>query len=373
MRVAIVGAGLGGLGLAQRLLREGFDTTIYERDNGITARCQGYRIGFEGPGLAALRRAVPTRLHPLLDAVSGLVGGTGRVVDPWLNQISEIEPRDEGRMFDRNVLRHLLFSDVAGHVRFGMKLDRYQELPDGRVRLHFADGTITIADVVVGADGMGSTVRRQLLPAIQVHELPTYGAIGRTPMNDRFAALIPGWSTIVTTRDVQLMLGKMVFRRPPAEAAAQLAPDVTLPDTPSYVRWVLMLPGAVPQNTALAPVLDLIHDWDTDLRELLRQADVANSEIGPIREGDPVHPWPTRAVTLLGDAAHPAPPGGLGANLALMDGELLCHKLIDVRDGGTDLIPALSAYESTMCDNAALGRATAAKAFATFAELRDRS
>jgi hypothetical protein len=60
-------------------------------------------------------------------------------------------------------------------------------------------------------------------------------------------------------------------------------------------------------------------------------------------------------------------------NLAFMDSELLCDKLIDVRDGTTDLIPASSAYESTMCENAAPGRATAAKAFATFAELRDRS
>ena len=373
MHVAIIGAGLGGLGLAHRLLREGFDIAIYERDDGIEARWQGYRIGFNSSGLAALHRAVPTRLHPLLDAVSGALEGPGRVIDPQLNPLGEIESHDEGRVFDRNVLRHLLFTGLTDNLHFGMKLDHYQEMPDDRVRLTFADGTTTTADVVVGADGMGSTVRRQLLPDIRVHDLGIYGAIGRTPMTDRFAALVPGRGTIVTTPDAQLMLGTMAFQRPPIRAAAELAPDASLPDTPDYVRWVLMLPGTVPEDAELQPALDLMADWHPDLRELIRQADAANSGIGPIREGDPVHPWPTRAVTLLGDAAHPAPPGGLGANLALTDGDLLCGKLTEVCHGRTDLISALSDYERRMCDHAAVGRATAARTFATFAELRAES
>lgn len=370
MRVAIIGAGLGGLGLAQRLLREGIEVSIYERDEGISARWQGYRIGFEGSGLDALFEAVPARLHPLLDAVSGPIEGAGRVVDPQLRLLDELDSRDEGRMFDRNVLRHLLFADLDDHLHFGMKLDHYRELPDGRIHLVFADGSTTTADVAVGADGMGSTVRRQLLPDIRVHDLPVSGAIGRTPMTDRFAALIPGWSTVVTTPEIQLMLGKMAFRRPPVAAAADLAPDITLPDTPSYIRWVLMLPGAVPETAELQPVLDLMRDWHPDLRALIHEADALNSGIAPIREGDPIDPWPTRAITLLGDAAHPAPPGGLGANLALIDGDLLCRTLIEIRDGKSEVIPALAAYERLMCENAAVGRAAAAQAFARWAELR---
>lgn len=50
-------------------------------------------------------------------------------------------------------------------------------------------------------------------------------------------------------------------------------------------------------------------------------------------------------MTLLGDAAHPAPPGGLGANLALADVDLLCRTLLDVRAGRIGLIPALAAYD----------------------------
>ena len=371
MKVVVIGAGLGGLALAQRLLAAGVDVQVYERDSAVEARFQGYRIGFGTEGLNALYGAVPSRLHPLLEAVSGLVEGTGRAVDPQLNVFGEKErDDDEGRMYDRNVLRHLLIAGLEDRLRFDMKLDRYEELPDGRVRAHFADGTVVDADVLVGADGMGSTVRRQLLPQIGVHDLPVYGAIGRTPIAG-FEHLVPGWSTMVTTKEVQLMLGLMVFQRPPVEAAAELAPDVTLPDTPSYIRWVLLLPGT-PKTLDLQPVLDLIADWHPDLRALIERADTANSGVSPLKEGDPIEPWPTRAVTLLGDSGHPAPPGGLGANLAMIDAEVLADKLIAIQ-GGADKLAALADHEKTMCANAAAGREAAAEVFKMFAKLRAES
>ncbi|MFI9385417.1 FAD-dependent oxidoreductase [Kutzneria sp. NPDC052558] len=369
MKVVVIGAGLGGLALAQRLVGADVDVRVYERDSAIEARFQGYRIGLGGPGLTALAGALQPRLHPLLDAVSGLVESPGRAVDSQLTVLGEQDAvNDEGRMFDRNVLRHLLIAGLGERLRFDMKLDRYEELADGAVRAHFADGTTVDADVLVGADGMGSTVRRQLLPQIEIHDLPVYGAIGRTELAG-FEHVIPGWSTVVSAKDVQLMLGRMKFQRSPVQAAAELAPDVTLPDTPSYIRWVLLLPGT-PKTLDLDPVLDLIEDWHPDLRALIARADVNNSGVSPIKEGDPIEPWPTRAVTLLGDAGHPAPPGGLGANLAMVDAELLADKLIAVRDGRVEKIRALAGYEQAMCENAKTGRESAAQAFKNFAKLR---
>ena len=101
MKVVIIGAGLGGLALAQRLLDNGFDVQVYERDRAIEARFQGYRIGFGTEGLKALYGAVQPRLHPLLEAVSGRIERTGRAVDPQLNVLGEQErDDDEGRMHD---------------------------------------------------------------------------------------------------------------------------------------------------------------------------------------------------------------------------------------------------------------------------------
>jgi 2-polyprenyl-6-methoxyphenol hydroxylase-like FAD-dependent oxidoreductase len=67
-------------------------------------------------------------------------------------------------------------------------------------------------------------------------------------------------------------------------------------------------------------------------------------------------PWPTGRVTLLGDAAHPRPPGGVGANLTFRDARLLSTTLGRVLAGEVDLLPALAACEREMCGYAATAR-----------------
>jgi 2-polyprenyl-6-methoxyphenol hydroxylase-like FAD-dependent oxidoreductase len=58
-RVAVVGAGLGGLCLAQGLRREGVDVTVYERDASLEGRRQGYRLHLDARAGVALARCLP--------------------------------------------------------------------------------------------------------------------------------------------------------------------------------------------------------------------------------------------------------------------------------------------------------------------------
>lgn len=158
------------------------------------------------------------------------------MIDPQLTPLGTAPAQDEGRLFDRDVLRHILLAGTD--VRWGSKLDEVEERPGGGVLARFAGGRVETADLLVGADGMGSTVRRQLQPEV---DLGLRGVIGRTLLTDRFEPLVPGWSTFVAGEDVQLFLGTMRFHRPPREAAAELAPGVELPDTRSYIRWLTLL------------------------------------------------------------------------------------------------------------------------------------
>ncbi|QIS11500.1 NAD(P)-binding protein [Nocardia arthritidis] len=370
MRIAIIGAGLGGLASAHRLLAAGFQVDVYERDTALQARFQGYRITLEEAGFAALRRAVPTRLHELLEAIGDEFHGTTRTVDPQLTTLDKPEFSHHGRMFDRNVLRHLLFAGVADHVRFGHRFERYTELPDGNVELAFADGRSASADLVIGADGLGSKVRRQLLPQVEMRELPICAAIGRTPLTERFAGLVSGRSLFVTSPDIQLMLGAMRFRRSPALAAQTMAPDVRLPDVSSYIRWVFLMPGPAPADGDPSRILDSIREWHPELRALVRHADPENSGIVPMRLGDPLPAWQTRAVTLLGDAGHLAPPGGNGANVALLHTDQLAAELIEVRDGDSDLPTAVARYEQRLREYTAIGRTEVERVYDNFARLR---
>ncbi|WP_031071750.1 FAD-dependent oxidoreductase [Streptomyces sp. NRRL WC-3742] len=356
MRVLVIGAGIGGLCLAQGLRRAGIDVRVYEREEGIHARYQGFRIGIGGPGLEALRECLPQRLHPLLEASTGELSGERLVVDEQLCEIRRLGVLHGGMATDRHVLRHLLLAGLTDRIEFGKRLVRYTELPDGTVRAEFADGTSATGDLLVGADGGNSPVRRQLLPEAEVVALDGRGLLGRTPLTERFADLVPGFGTVVAGPEVRMLLGKMEFRRPPHLAAAELAPDVELPETGSYVRWVAFLPeyiDAVPADWPAARDLLLsgIADWHPDLVELVRRSDVVNSSGLTVRYAEPVPHWGTRPVTLLGDAVHIMPPsGGMGANTAFRDAALLCRALTAVHRGEAQLLTAVERYEREMLE-----------------------
>ncbi|MFD9685099.1 FAD-dependent oxidoreductase [Kitasatospora sp. NPDC059088] len=357
MKVLVAGAGIGGLCLAQGLVRAGIDVRVFEREGAADSRYQGFRIGLDEPGLAALRECLPPRLHGLLTAVTGPLAGERRVVDEQLAELRRLGPTGGGTAADRHVLRQLLLAGLGDRVEFGRAVVGYRERADGRVEARFADGTGVLGDLLVGADGVGSAVRQQLLPGAEVATVPGGALLGRTPMTERLAALVPGAGTLVQGPGASLLIGRMDFRRPPRLAAAELAPEVELPDTGSYLRWVVMLPEPLtgPAPTDWAQVRDrllvLVRDWHPDLVELVRRSDVGNSSPLTFRYSELVPHWGTGPVTLLGDAIHPMPPSaGQGANLAFRDAALLCRSLTAVHRGEAELPSAVQEYELLMLD-----------------------
>jgi 2-polyprenyl-6-methoxyphenol hydroxylase-like FAD-dependent oxidoreductase len=89
--------------------------------------------------------------------------------------------------------------------------------------------------------------------------------------------------------------------------------------------------------------------WDRRFRDLVRLADAATINPLTIRTASPVAPWPTRRITLLGDAIHSMTPyRGIGANVALRDAQLLHRALQAGSRGERPVIDALRAYEAGM-------------------------
>ena len=131
MRVSVVGAGLGGLCLAQGLRRAGIEVDVYERDPAITARFQGYRLMLNPAGLEALRGCLPSRWHPLLGAIVGDAFAGRLVLDPQLNQIGELGPRGPGSWSTGTCSAHLLLTGLNVHT--GAALTGYDVLADGQV------------------------------------------------------------------------------------------------------------------------------------------------------------------------------------------------------------------------------------------------
>ena len=170
-------------------------------------------------------------------------------------------------------------------------------------------------------------------------------------MTDRFARLERAFGSRITGDGLSLLLGAMRFRTPPRRAAAELAPEVELPDIGDYVRWAMILPpgAALGATNPQAAVLSAIRGWHPDLQALVAQADPDNSTLLAIRVVEPRDRWTPGPVTLLGDAIHAtSPTGGNGANTALRDADLLRRCLIPAAQASGDLRGAVEDYERQM-------------------------
>ncbi|MEU1374968.1 FAD-dependent monooxygenase [Streptomyces triculaminicus] len=349
MRVSVVGAGLGGLALAQGLHSAGIEADVYERDPGITARFQGYRLVLNPIGFQAVRDCLPTRWHPLLDEIVMDASAEQLILDPQLNEIGRLGAGRTGIVVDRQVLRHLLLTGLTVHT--DAALTGYDVLDNGKVRAQFARRDPATADLLVGADGVASAVRGVLSPQTTPTDTGVRFVIGRTPLTDEFAGLSKAYGSKIAGDGVSLLLGAMRFRTPPKQAAEQLAPEVTLPDIGDYVRWAMILPpnGLPGAPTAQEAVLSRMEGWHPDLQALIEQADPDNSTLLSIRVVEPRERWAPGPVTLLGDAIHAtSPTGGNGANTALRDADLLRRCLIGAVECRQDLISAVGDYERQM-------------------------
>jgi len=148
-------------------------------------------------------------------------------------------------------------------------------------------------------------------------------------------------------------------------SAVQYAPgrpaDPSSGDAEEYVMWgfsarLNRFGFSAPPETSTAfelkaRVLGLMEDWDPALRRLVQEADDASLTAFAVKTSVPISPWPTRNVTLLGDALHNMTPfRGIGANTALRDADALRRALVAVDRGEADLIEALARYERDMID-----------------------
>ncbi|MFE2727582.1 FAD-dependent oxidoreductase [Kitasatospora sp. NPDC059327] len=384
-RVIIVGAGLGGLTLAQGLRTRGFDVTVHERDPHPDARPQGYRIQLDRPGLTGLRRCLPESLFRLCLATAGSpparVSVRGRHLQPLTDRAAEETPGPDTtdqdlqrpHAFDRPTLRRILLSGLDDRVHYGAELIGFEQAADSTVTARFTDGRTATGDLLVGADGVGSAVRALLLPNARVEDAGLRLIYGRIRLDRTTPAEIPPWVfdsifTVVTggPGHPHVGLGPVRFGCPPDTAGAATDPPVALPATGDYLACMV---GAPADHPALRPFAELRRldrgalrdlaltvlgdDWHPDVHRLLSRWET--DSLFPLRVSTaaPVEPWEAGRVTLIGDAIHAMSPVlAMGANTAIRDAGELVAALSAAADEGAPLVEAVRDYQNRMVDYA---------------------
>ena len=345
--VIVIGGGLGGLCLASGLHQGGLRATVYEKDTSAAVRAQGYRLHLDRRGDEALRKCFPTRLYEMHRATCSLPSEQFSVVTKRLRTIKVVSTGDvpsSSTAVDRATLRAVLLSGLEGVVRFGAEFTSYELLADGRVRAHFADGSTADADVLVGADGINSLVRNQLVPAARLADTGIRVVYGKTPLTERMLPIVPallnkGFVAVTALpRRQGMALGLMRFGVAPEELG--------LPPVHDYMMWGFSAPERAFRGRT---VPELIRSWHPDLRTLVDNCDPTQTFTVGVRRAVEFPPWPTGSVTLLGDAAHAMSPSrGSGANMALCDAGRLSGLLMAAHRGELPLRQALREYEEVM-------------------------
>ncbi|GBF38734.1 FAD-dependent oxidoreductase [Leptospira johnsonii] len=311
-QVIIVGAGVAGLSLAIMLAEQGIESQVLEskeHSNGVTS---GVRVSNQGVKVLRFMK---------LDAIGEDTEGIQMTFGALSSRFSA--PKEDASypsaiMVTRLALHEQLMKRAGSlgiPIVTGFKVESITESDEG-VEVISESGEKVKGTLVVGADGVGSTLRKILNPGQGSSKVYAgYIGVGLLTKDETKIAMTmdhyPGHSIGIAS------CGKV------NEAATQK----------SIFMWThIHMPEAdakqVTQANVKAELARRAEQWRPELRgkyELWTNDTEAILAYGPVYNGKPPTRWYSNRMILIGDAAHPYGPGGQGISMALKDARALCE------------------------------------------------
>lgn len=362
LRVAIAGGGIAGLVAAAACHAKGMKVAIFEQASQYAP--YGGPIQIQSNALRALERINPVIYHELVkagtvtaDRVSGLkIGykkgvflGLGQQYEKgdWLVRFDTLQPALQAGLpatvvVDRPVIQQILLNHGVpeGTVRIKSRVAMYEELGRGEgLKITLEDGTIAFADVLIGADGIWSSVRRIMhglitgadgfaasgaaggaLNEAEARRMAKESVLMASNANRRYsgftcyAALTEHRASNIEEVSYQILLGKdkyfvstdgggerqqwfALIRQDAGGVDPEPSPDNP---TPKLNRLLNEFNNAEPgdKNGDV---------WDAFAHELLRSTKEEDIKRRDLYDGAPlmIKGWTKGSVAICGDAAHP--------------------------------------------------------------------
>lgn len=370
-RIVVAGGGIGGAAVAVALQSKGFDVVVLEADASFDARKQGYGLTIQrqdathAMGIDLARDDAPSTSHYTFSADGHILGFYGEAFGS--KSKDRQEAKNSGRFvhIPRQMLRGRIVEQIQpGTIMWNSRLKSFSCWSEDNARrengvtVTLLDGTTLDAALLIGADGIFSSVRRQLdLPGDRLNYVGLIVVLGIVP------------TTVPLTR-------RRIF-----ETVDGTTRIYAMPFTTSSTMWQLSFPYVEEAARALvkdaaalkAEILRRCGKWHEPVPALLRDTPLDCMSGYPVYDRELLEPdvlrmpqtavaahtqpTPQRRVTLIGDAAHPMTPfKAQGANQALSDAVLLADSLAEsVQKHGpcAGLDAALPIFERKMLSRSA--------------------
>jgi len=309
VKIAISGAGIGGLTLAIALQRKGFDTTVYENAPVIKPL---------GAGLILAANAVKALMdigigYEVLEA--GRVIKKLRIKDKQGRILSEADSEEVTKKFGfvnnfaihRADLHKVLIGLLQpGTLRLGKGCVGLHQEEDG-VTVNLSDNTSVKYDALIACDGIHSTIRKQLLPASEL----------------RYAGYTC-WRAVIDQPPSNFNVEES------SETWAAEGRFGVVPISKNRVYWFACL-NAPPndiakQNFSVSDLLYHFESFHSPIPEIIMRTKNEQLIWNDIIDIKPLKKFAFGRVALLGDAAHATTPNmGQGACMAIEDAAVLAN------------------------------------------------